>query len=70
MPPFPTAKADEIIESELGRPVGEIFEEITPAPIASASLGQETWLVGALSRGAEVYRAKLRDGPEVAVKVQ
>lgn len=45
MPPFPTAKADEIIESELGRPVGEIFEEITPAPIASASLGQETWLV-------------------------
>lgn len=57
VPPFPTAKADEIIESELGRPVGEIFEEISPAPIASASLGQ-------------VYRAKLRDGPEVAVKVQ
>lgn len=57
VPPFPTAKADEIIESQLGRPVGEIFEEISPAPIASASLGQ-------------VYRAKLRDGPEVAVKVQ
>jgi len=57
VPPFPTARADEIIESELGRPVGEIFEEISPAPIASASLGQ-------------VYRAKLREGPEVAVKVQ
>ncbi|CAE7202936.1 unnamed protein product [Symbiodinium natans] len=57
VPPFPTAQADEIIESELGRPVGEIFEEISPAPIASASLGQ-------------VYKAKLRDGPEVAVKVQ
>eukprot|EP00913_Durusdinium_trenchii_P004632 g4301.t1 len=57
VPPFPTDKADEIIESELGRPVGEIFEEISPAPIASASLGQ-------------VYRAKLREGPEVAVKVQ
>lgn len=57
VPPFPTKEADEIIESELGQPVGELFEEITPEPIASASLGQ-------------VYRAKLREGPEVAVKVQ
>ncbi|CAJ1446794.1 unnamed protein product [Effrenium voratum] len=57
VPPFPTPIADEIIESELGRPVGEVFEEISPAPIASASLGQ-------------VYRAKIREGPEVAVKVQ
>jgi len=37
--------------------VGELFEEISKKPIASASLGQ-------------VYRARLVDGPEVAVKVQ
>mmetsp|Transcript_106838 Transcript_106838/g.335076 ORF Transcript_106838/g.335076 Transcript_106838/m.335076 type:complete len:627 (+) Transcript_106838:2221-4101(+) len=57
VPPFPTKKADEIIETELGQPVGELFEEISQEPIASASLGQ-------------VYRARLREGPEVAVKVQ
>mmetsp|Transcript_7431 Transcript_7431/g.16376 ORF Transcript_7431/g.16376 Transcript_7431/m.16376 type:complete len:750 (-) Transcript_7431:142-2391(-) len=57
VPPFPTREADEIIEVELGKAVGLLFEDITSEPIASASLGQ-------------VYRAKLRDGPEVAVKVQ
>ena len=58
VPPFPTEQADEIIERELGQPVGELFETITPKPIASASLGQ-------------VYRATRReDGKEVAVKVQ
>mmetsp|Transcript_128426 Transcript_128426/g.256517 ORF Transcript_128426/g.256517 Transcript_128426/m.256517 type:complete len:749 (-) Transcript_128426:350-2596(-) len=57
VPPVPTAEADLIIERELGKAVGEIFSEITPEPIASASLGQ-------------VYRARVRDGPEVAVKVQ
>jgi len=57
VPPVPTSVADEIIESELGQPVGEVFSEISPEPIASASLGQ-------------VYRARVREGPEVAVKVQ
>mmetsp|Transcript_63702 Transcript_63702/g.197693 ORF Transcript_63702/g.197693 Transcript_63702/m.197693 type:complete len:762 (+) Transcript_63702:678-2963(+) len=57
VPPFPTKEADAIIENELGLPVGELFEDISAEPIASASLGQ-------------VYRARLRDGPEVAVKVQ
>jgi len=57
VPPVPTEQADQILEQELGQAVGEMFEEITPEPIASASLGQ-------------VYRARLRDGPEVAVKVQ
>jgi len=57
VPPFPTGEADELIESQLKQPVGELFEEISPLPIASASLGQ-------------VYKAKLRDGPYVAVKVQ
>merc|ERR1712238_638758 len=46
------------IERELGKPVDEIFSEITPEPVAAASLGQ-------------VYKAVLRDnGDEVAVKVQ
>jgi len=57
VPPFPTREADEIIEVELGKAVGLLFEAISDEPIASASLGQ-------------VYRARLRDGPEVAVKVQ
>lgn len=54
VPPVPTEVADAIIESELKKPVGELFEEISEKPIASASLGQ-------------VYRARLVDGPEVAV---
>lgn len=57
VPPFPTEMADAILETELGRPVGELFEDISEKPIASASLGQ-------------VYKATLRDGPQVAVKVQ
>mmetsp|Transcript_37196 Transcript_37196/g.81640 ORF Transcript_37196/g.81640 Transcript_37196/m.81640 type:complete len:756 (+) Transcript_37196:105-2372(+) len=57
VPPVPTEQADAIMESELGQPIGQVFAEISPKPIASASLGQ-------------VYRARLRDGREVAVKVQ
>lgn len=38
--PFDTATAWEIIESELGAPVAEVFSSISPKPIASASLGQ------------------------------
>jgi predicted unusual protein kinase regulating ubiquinone biosynthesis (AarF/ABC1/UbiB family) len=57
VPPFPTAQAMQQIETELGRPVKEVFKEISPEPVASASLGQ-------------VYRATLTSGEEVAVKVQ
>ncbi|PRW51014.1 putative aarF domain-containing kinase chloroplastic [Chlorella sorokiniana] len=58
VPPFDTATAYGIIESELGAPVSALFSRITPLPIASASLGQ-------------VYRATLAsDGTDVAVKVQ
>jgi predicted unusual protein kinase regulating ubiquinone biosynthesis (AarF/ABC1/UbiB family) len=45
------------IERELGRPVDEIYQEISANPVAAASLGQ-------------VYRARLFSGEEVAVKVQ
>lgn len=47
----------ELIEEELGRPVNELFAEFSPAPVASASIGQ-------------VHRARLISGEEVAVKVQ
>jgi predicted unusual protein kinase regulating ubiquinone biosynthesis (AarF/ABC1/UbiB family) len=57
LPPFSTPLAFQIIESELGRSPQEIFEDISPAPVAAASLGQ-------------VYRARLFSGEEVAVKVQ
>jgi predicted unusual protein kinase regulating ubiquinone biosynthesis (AarF/ABC1/UbiB family) len=57
LPPFDNATAFAIIERETDRSVSEIFREITPDPIAAASLGQ-------------VYKAKLYSGETVAVKVQ
>ncbi|XP_022732029.1 uncharacterized protein LOC111286374 isoform X2 [Durio zibethinus] len=57
IPPFPTHIAIKSIETELGLPVSEIFSDISPEPIAAASLGQ-------------VYKAHLHSGELVAVKVQ
>lgn len=57
LPPFDREFAFAIVERELGRSVDEIFKEISPRPIAAASLGQ-------------VYRAVLYSGEEVALKVQ
>jgi len=58
VPQFPSEKAFEIIEETLGCPLEQVFSEISPRPIASASLGQ-------------VYKARLREnGDLVAVKVQ
>ncbi len=58
LPPFPNELAYQFIEEELGARPEEIYTDLTPDPIAAASLGQ-------------VYRGKLKStGEEVAVKVQ
>ncbi|EFJ48862.1 hypothetical protein VOLCADRAFT_117484, partial [Volvox carteri f. nagariensis] len=57
LPSFPNEIAFAVIEEELGQPVTELFAELSELPVAAASLGQ-------------VYRARLRDGTDVAVKVQ
>jgi len=57
LPPFSTELAFQIIETDLDRPLRDAFRDISPAPIAAASLGQ-------------VYRAQLHTGEVVAVKVQ
>jgi aarF domain-containing kinase len=40
VPSFDSSVAFATIESELGKPVGELFSEITPEPVAAASLGR------------------------------
>ncbi len=57
LPPFDNVLAYKIIETELERSIDEIFSELSPSPVAAASLGQ-------------VYRGRLLTGEEVAVKVQ
>ncbi|MEC7431756.1 MAG: AarF/ABC1/UbiB kinase family protein, partial [Pseudomonadota bacterium] len=56
-PPMPFEVILEQVESELGKPVGELFEYLQETPYASASIGQ-------------VHRARLHDGTDVIVKVQ
>ena len=56
----PAERFDDIrrvIERELNAPIYDLFTSINPAPAGSASLGQ-------------VHKATLRDGREVAIKVQ
>ncbi len=57
LPPFDSALAFSIIERELDLKIAEAYKEISPQPIAAASLGQ-------------VYRGFLHTGEEVAIKVQ
>lgn len=57
LPPFSNETAFTIIEAELERSIEDIYLQISPEPVAAASLGQ-------------VYQARLYSGEEVAVKVQ
>ncbi len=60
VPPVPFDQMRDVIEQQLGAPVDQLFVELDPNPIASASIGQ-------------VYRARLRTAEgerDVVVKVQ
>ncbi len=56
-PAFPTAEAIAIIEQDLGKRLGEVFEIFDPEPIGSTAI-------------ACVFQARLRSGKPVAVKVR
>lgn len=57
VPPFSTAEARAIVESETSVPLGDIFESFETRPIAAASI-------------AQVHEATLLDGARVVVKIQ
>ena len=57
VPPFSTEDARRIIEEELGSSIDSLFRDFTDSPVASASI-------------AQVHKAVLPGGEEVAIKVQ
>lgn len=57
VPPFPYEEAVQVLEKELGKPLNELFASFPETPGGSASIAQG-------------YRAVLKDGREVFVKVQ
>ncbi|XRB04337.1 AarF domain-containing protein kinase [Pycnococcus provasolii] len=67
VPQFDSSVAFATIESELGAPVNEIFEEISPEPIAAASLAQ---VYKARVRPSVLGRGDDEEPVTVAVKVQ
>ena len=57
LPPFPNEIAFALIEEQLDLKISDAYQEISPHPVAAASLGQ-------------VYKGVLHTGEEVAIKVQ
>ncbi len=57
VPAEPWESVVETIESELGRPIHEVFRYIEPTPLAAASI-------------AQVHAAELQTGEHVVIKVQ
>ncbi len=55
--PFKFSDVKKIIEEDLGEPIEKLFWKFEKTPVASASI-------------AQVHRAVMRDGREVAIKVQ
>jgi ubiquinone biosynthesis protein len=55
--PFPFSAVAQTIEEDLGRPFSQLFSELVPVPIASASV-------------AQVHKARLPDGRVVALKIR
>lgn len=56
-PEMPFSQLSVVIKEDLGRSVEELFDSVEGRPLGAASL-------------AQCHRARLRDGREVAVKVQ
>lgn len=57
VPPFDGALAMAMVQSAFGAPIQSLFSEFDPVPLAAASV-------------AQVHKARLPDGREVAVKVR
>ncbi|MGB2925768.1 MAG: AarF/ABC1/UbiB kinase family protein [Limnothrix sp.] len=57
VPAFSYEQTKQLIETDLGKPLNELFHSFDPVPLAAASLGQ-------------VHKAQLHSGEEVVVKVQ